>query len=95
MRPFFKQISIWIILLIIVLFLLTTFSGKNAPKTELWSKDFEEQLNLNNIKSVEILKLPEEQYRFKAIFNEEVQGRKGMEFETDRYPDVCPRTACA
>ncbi len=88
MNGFFKQISIWIILLIIVLFLLTTFSGKSASTPDLWSKDFEEQLQNSNIKSVEILKLPEEQYKFKAIFVEEVQGRKGMDFETDRYPDT-------
>jgi len=87
MNGFFKQISIWIGLLIVVLFLLTTFSGIGSPKTELWSKDFEEQLQLNNIRTVKILKLPEEQYRFEAEFNEEVQGHKQMEFETDRYPD--------
>ena len=60
MNGFFKQISIWIILLIIVLFLLTTFSGRKDPKTELGSKLFEEQLEIGNVESVEIFKLPED-----------------------------------
>ncbi len=87
MNGYFKQISIWIILLIIVLFLLSTFSRKSDPEEELWSKHFEEQLRLENIKSVKILKLPEEQYKFKAVFKEPYLGREQMEFPTDRYPD--------
>ena len=87
MNGFFKQISIWIILLIIVLFLLSTFSRKSDPKVQLWSKDFEEQLFAENIESVDILKLPEEQYKFKATFIEPYKGQNQMEFETDRYPE--------
>ena len=87
MNGFFKQISIWIILLIIVLFLLSTFSRKSDPKVQLWSKDFEEQLFAENIESVDILKLPEEQYKFKATFIEPYEGQNQMEFETDRYPE--------
>ena len=86
MNGYFKQISIWIILLIIVLFLLSTFSRKSEPKEELWSKHFEEQLFGENIKSVDILKLPEEQYKFKATFKLPHLGQNQMEFETDRYP---------
>ena len=87
MNGFFKQISIWIILLIIVLFLISTFSRKSEPKEQLWSKDFEEQLFAENIESVDILKLPEEQYKFKATFIEPYEGQNQMEFETDRYPE--------
>ena len=87
MNGFFKQISLWIILLIILLLGLTTFSRQNSPKEELWSKDFEEQLLAQNIESVKITKLPEGQYRFKADFKEPVAEQSQMEFETDRYPD--------
>ena len=87
MNGYFKQISIWIILLIIVLFVLSTFSRKSEPKEQLWSKHFHEQLFDQNIESVDILKLPEEQYKFKATFKVPYQDQDRMEFETDRYPD--------
>ncbi|MDK1021049.1 MAG: hypothetical protein QGD90_05380 [Candidatus Hydrogenedentes bacterium] len=87
MNGFFKQISIWIILLIIVLFLLSTFSQRSEPKEELWSKHFEEQLFLKNIETVQIRRLPEEQYKFNAKFINPYQDQNQMEFETDRFPD--------
>jgi cell division protease FtsH len=88
MNGFFKQISIWIILLIIVLLGLSTFSRQGGSKVELWSKHFEEELNKEppNIESVDITKIPEEQYRFKVKFREPVEGQSSMEFEYNEYP---------
>ncbi len=87
MNGFFKQISIWIILLIIVLFLLSTFSRESEPKEEFWSKHFEEQLENENIESVKIVTLPDEQYKFEATFKKPYLGQKRMEFASDRYPE--------
>ena len=87
MNRFFRQISVWIILLIVVLYLLSTFSQKGEPEKGLWSKHFEEQLRLGNIESVKIRKLPEGQYKFQAEFKEPVMGQNRMEFETDLYKE--------
>ena len=87
MNGFFKQISIWIILLIIVLFLLSTFSRKSEPKEDLWSKHFYEQLEDENIESVKIVTLPDDQYRFEATFREPYLGQKQIEFPSHVYPD--------
>lgn len=85
MNGFFKQISLWIILIIIVLFGLSQFSSQKTPKAELWSKHFEEELFAENIESVKVLKLPEEQFQFEIAFKTPVEGRETMEFETDEY----------
>ena len=92
---FFKQISIWIILLIFLLLGLSTISQRGTADKELWSKQFEEQLLKKdsggnpapNIKSVQIAKLPDDIYRFKVVFKEPVESQNGMEFKTDQYPD--------
>ncbi len=90
MNGFFKQISIWIILLIIVLLGLSTFSKQSGSKAQLWSKQFEEQLFKEppNIESVQISRLPEEQFRFKVKFKDAVEGHSSMEFETHEYPEA-------
>ena len=87
MNGIFKQISLWIIVLIILMLGLSQLSQMSQSKTELWSKHFEEQLATGNIKAVDIRTISENQYLFKVTFHEEVEGAKRMEFETDAYPE--------
>jgi len=87
MNSFLKQVSLWIVLLIIVVLALSQFSATQKPGRELWSKDFEQQLRNENIKSIDVRRVEEEQYLFKATFKEPIEGQKGMEFESDEFPE--------
>ncbi len=91
---FFKQIAIWILLLILLLLGLTQLSRQGSGRAPLWSKQFEEQLlrtdntgnPVSNIKTVQIVRLADELYRFKATFKEPVDGQSAIQFDTDIYP---------
>ncbi len=82
---FFKQISIWIILLIILLLGLSTISRQSATNVKPGSPQFTEQLNKGNVKNASIDLIQEGFYRFKVTYKEPVDGRSGMEFTTDQY----------
>jgi cell division protease FtsH len=84
---FFKQISIWIILLIFLLFGLTLISQRSAVDKKPGSPQFSEQLAKGNVKNVDIDLLQDKLYQFKVTYAEPVDGRSGMEFTTDKYPD--------
>jgi cell division protease FtsH len=83
----FKQVSIWILLLIILLFGLATIQRQSAKGIEPGSPEFAEQLNKGNVKDVQIALLQDKLYRFKATLKQPVDGRNTMNFTTDQYPD--------
>ncbi|MFP6597218.1 MAG: ATP-dependent metallopeptidase FtsH/Yme1/Tma family protein, partial [Candidatus Hydrogenedentota bacterium] len=86
MSGIFKQASLWIVILIILLFGLTKFSGDKSSDKELTSYDFESQLiTEKNVKSVDVARSSDELYRFKVSFKNEVDGQSAMEFTTDEY----------
>ncbi len=87
MNGFLKQISLWIILIIIVVLFLGRFSQMQTPEKQLWSKDFETQLKEDNVDTVTIERV-DEQYIFTVKFKKPLaSGQKGMKFESDVYPD--------
>ncbi|MEX2015722.1 MAG: ATP-dependent zinc metalloprotease FtsH [Candidatus Hydrogenedentales bacterium] len=97
MNGFLKQISLWIILLIMFVLILSHFAGVQQNKIALNSSHFEQALfddsepndgkAAGNIKELTVKKLDKEQYRFEATFKEPIEGQSSIEFETDRYSD--------
>ena len=70
MNGFLKQISLWIVVLIILVLLLTTFSTGRTGTEKLGLSDFESQLKADNIKSPVHVTKSEDLYGFKAEFKE-------------------------
>ena len=89
MNNFLKQVALWIVLGIIVVFAFSQFSTTQRSSRKLWSKDFEEQLYKEecNVKSVDVRRVQDEQYVFDVTFKEPVNGQKDMKFETDEFPE--------
>ena len=88
MNGFFKQISLWIVVLIILLLGLTQLSQMNKDTEELWSKDFTEQLLAENIKTVKVEKTSDELYQFDVVFIEALDGgQTRMDFSSDAERD--------
>jgi cell division protease FtsH len=81
MNAFLKQISLWLVLLIILVLLLLNFSGMQQAQRELLEADFEQQLEKGNIESpVVITEAGQTMVSVRATFKEPVEGQKSMEF---------------
>ncbi|GMU92373.1 MAG: ATP-dependent zinc metalloprotease FtsH [Candidatus Hydrogenedentota bacterium] len=88
MNGFLKQVSLWVVLLIILVLLLTTLNNGQTSREQLWQGDFVSQLEAGNIKSpVRVTKSSEELYNFKAEFKEKYKGHAGITFKSDVFPD--------
>jgi len=85
MNGIFKQVSLWIILLIIVLLALTTMTDRGDSKVKLGSQDFVAQLENQNLKEVKISRIPDELYKYEVTFKQPVEEQSSMEFN---YPDI-------
>ena len=57
MSGIFKQISLWIVILIILLLGVYNFGGTNSEKVALTSYNFSEQLELGNVEKVDIVRM--------------------------------------
>jgi cell division protease FtsH len=82
-----KQVSLWIVILIILLFGVTQFSRDGSATKDLTSYDFAEQLELGNIEKVDVTKNSDELYRFNVQFKNEVEGQTSMEFEYHEFKE--------
>ncbi len=87
MNGFFKQISLWLIVILIGALALTYISDTGAPPVELTKRDFEEQLERANIESFKVTNLGEEGFSFEAEFKEPVQEQRQVEFDWHRFPE--------
>ncbi|HOZ46988.1 MAG TPA: ATP-dependent zinc metalloprotease FtsH [Candidatus Hydrogenedentes bacterium] len=88
MNGFLKQVSLWIVILIIVVLALSSFSNMNGPKEELSSADFEQALADGHVEKLEVTLLSgQNKYRFKPHFNPKVKGRDSMDFYFDEFPE--------
>ena len=86
MSGFFKQISLWIVILIILLLGVTTFNQGGGSTEKLGSYDFSQQLANGNIdeKQLDVVSLENEQYKISVVLKEAVDNQKRFEFETDK-----------
>jgi cell division protease FtsH len=87
MSGFFKQISLWVVILIILLLGVYNFGGNTSDSVPLNSYAFEEQLQSGNVEKVDVFRGEEGQYLFKVKFKEKVDEQPGMEFQTDQFKD--------
>jgi hypothetical protein len=76
MNGFLKQVSLWIVLLIIVVLALSNFSSMKAPKRELLEPDFIAQLQKGNIKSVQAKEVGNKLIQVVAELKDEVAGKE-------------------
>ncbi len=87
MNSFLKQISLWIVFLIIMVLVLSNFSKVKGPHRELLEPDFVEQLNRENIKSVTIKEVGNNLKQVVAELRTEVDGQKRIQFNTDNFKE--------
>ena len=87
MSGIFKQVSLWIVILIILMFGLTRFNGSTSTTAILNSYDFDEQLALENVDAVDVTLGNDKIYRFTVNFKDEVEGQKSMTFTSDEFKD--------
>ncbi|MCA1902831.1 MAG: ATP-dependent zinc metalloprotease FtsH [Candidatus Hydrogenedens sp.] len=87
MNSFLKQISLWIVFLIIMVLVLSNFSKVKGPKKELLEPDFVQQLAQGNIKSVTIREIGNNLKQVYAELKDEVEGQKKIQFNTDTFKE--------
>jgi cell division protease FtsH len=87
MNSFFKQISLWIVLLIIVVLVLTQFSSTQRAQAPLGAQDFEQALTEKNVKKVEYSRIGDGEYEFNVEFDPEYKNNKTMKFNYDEFPE--------
>ncbi len=87
MNSFLKQISLWVVFLIIMVLVLSNFSKVHGPRRELLEPDFVQQLQQGNIKSVTIRESGNNLKQVYAELKNEVEGQKKILFNTDEFKD--------
>lgn len=93
MNGFLKQVSLWIVLLMIVVLALSNFSSMKGNRKELLESDFVTQLQKGNIKSVTVkeagnnLRQVVAEFKDEVAGKEEVGGQRKMQFITDEFKD--------
>jgi cell division protease FtsH len=91
MNGFLKQISLWIVLLIILVLALTHLNSTSEKRDQVNEQDFQAQLMADppNIKQVQaIYRGQEKLWLWKAQFKDPVKGNPGVEFEYDGIPEA-------
>jgi cell division protease FtsH len=88
MNGFLKQISLWLVLLIIVVLVILNFSTMQAPGRELLKEDFQEQIEAGNVKGpVKVTESGENMVSVYAPLKEEVAGNATIEFLTPEFKE--------
>jgi cell division protease FtsH len=88
MNGFLKQVSLWIVLLLILVLALHQLSSGPKPKEELLAGDFQSQLFAGNIKGKVLITKGEELYHYKVAFKVPYKGQEGMEFDDATFPEA-------
>jgi cell division protease FtsH len=83
MNGLLKQISLWIVLLIIVVFALSQLSETRQTVAKLGFQDFKEQLEKDNVKSVDVAKTDNEMLVFDAKLKSEYNKQTRIKFNYD------------
>jgi cell division protease FtsH len=87
MNGFLKQISLWIVLLIIVVFALSQLSETRQAGEELDQSDFLTLVEQGKVKSVTLTKSENEIYTYDVRLAEPVEGKTRFQFMEDRFPE--------
>jgi cell division protease FtsH len=88
MNGYFKQLSLWLVLGLIVILAVSRLSNPEASKTKLGHLDFKRQLNVepSNVEEVIVTKMPNEEYRFRVKFAEAVDNKTTLTFFYHELP---------
>jgi cell division protease FtsH len=87
MNGFWKQISVWVVMLILVLLVVSQFGALQHKQEKLGEFDFEEQLEKANIKSpVVVTTISDNLVSVHAPFKNEVKSQPFIEFQTNEFP---------
>jgi len=87
MNNFLKQVSLWIILLIVVVLVLSQFSSTQPSKAELSSRDFEQALSAGQVERLEYTMMGNDIFEYKVWFKPEYKGNSTMKFVYHEFPD--------
>ncbi|MCK5863393.1 MAG: ATP-dependent zinc metalloprotease FtsH [Candidatus Hydrogenedentes bacterium] len=85
MNNFLKHASMWIVLLIIAVLVLSNLSRFQGTHRSLKEPDFVTQLNAENIESVVIKEAGSNLLQVSAEFKEEVESQDSMDFKTNEF----------
>ena len=86
MNGFWKQISVWIVMLVLVLLVVSQFGSMRQSKEALLQSDFVEQLDKANIKGpVIITRKGDTAWDVRAPFKNPVKEHTYMEFQTTQF----------
>jgi len=95
MNNFLKQVSLWIVLLIIVVLALSQFSNPNRARVKLTSSaDFEQALfdeETKYVKKVVYASLGDNEYKFDVEFDPPYKENKSMSFLYHQFPEEWER----
>ncbi len=82
MNGIFKQISLWVILLIILVLLLTNYASKTGTSDTLTKRDWMEQIEADNVERVQLAASSSENlWDYTITLRKEVSGNKKIEFK--------------
>ncbi|MBP8129713.1 MAG: ATP-dependent zinc metalloprotease FtsH [Candidatus Hydrogenedentes bacterium] len=90
MNGFLKQVSLWIVLLIIVVLALSAFTDWQKPRKEYTEADFVAQVldeKDTRIESVSVTEEGEKLFSVEVRFAEEMDGRRTASFTTNEFKD--------
>jgi cell division protease FtsH len=88
MNSFLKNVSLWIVLLIIAVLAYTQFSATQNSKEKLSYKDFEQALAAGNVKKLTYTMLGDSRFDFKVEFEPAYKGNNGMHFLYHEFPQT-------
>ena len=87
MNSFFKQVSLWVLLIIILVLILSNWNTMRGPSRELLETDFVSQLEQGNVESVLVKEAGNNLVQVQATFKEKVEDQEQMEFTTNEFKD--------
>ncbi len=87
MNGIFKQISLWVILLIILVLLLTNYATKPGASKALTKSDWVEQVERDNVERVQLAEASENLWDYTVTLREEVEGNKTIKFTDLKLDD--------
>ncbi|MBI2423559.1 MAG: ATP-dependent metallopeptidase FtsH/Yme1/Tma family protein [Candidatus Hydrogenedentes bacterium] len=93
MNGVMKQISLWLVLLIIVVLALSQFQSMNTTKKDLGEQDFVAQVDANNIEGpVQVSELGQNMVRIRAKFKNQVDEHRTIDFNTNEFKEEWKKT---
>jgi len=87
MNSFLKNVSLWIVLLIIAVLAYTQFSTTQKAKEKLTPRDFVEALAAGNVKKVIYTMLGDQRFDFRVDFDPPYKGNNNMRFLYHEFPE--------